>query len=239
MQILLPLKTFAAAKQRLSGVLAASERAQFFVAMVEDVLRVLTQQCALKQIAICSRDPAARWLANYYGVEFIDENKLPANDLNSAVNLAAQRCFARGTDDILVVHGDLPLLSGDDLAAFLRAHQNGKAMAITIASDRRGRGSNLLAWRGTPQFRTQYGVDSFQQHCAQAHALNIEPTLCDLTGARCDIDELDDLLEFIAQPALHAAKSLQFLRESGIAARLQRAQFSANLVADGEQHDHA
>jgi len=41
---LLPLKEFAAAKQRLSGLLSAAERTQLFQAMVEDVLLVLTAQ---------------------------------------------------------------------------------------------------------------------------------------------------------------------------------------------------
>ncbi len=240
MQVLLPLKEFAAAKQRLAGVLSAAERAQLFEAMVEDVLLVLTQYSGIEKIAICSRDQAARWLANYYDVEFIDEAKLPASDLNQAVNVAASEIFMRGEDDLLVVHGDLPLLSADDLTAFLRTHRNKKSSAVTIAPDRRGTGTNLLAWRGLPDFLTGYGENSFQYHCEQARALNIEPAICNLAGARCDIDNPDDLYLLIAQPVVGSAeKSLRFLRNSGIAERLLAMQSSANVINSGDGRERA
>lgn len=239
MQVLLPLKEFAAAKQRLAGVLSAAERAQLFQAMVEDVLQVLTQHPAIERIAICSREHSARWLANYYGVEFIDEDKFQARDLNAAVNAAAHEIFARGENDMLVVHGDLPLLSAADLSAFLHAHRNGPETAVTIAPDRRDSGTNLLAWRALPNFIATYGENSFQRHSEQARAFNVNPTICDLPGARCDIDEFDDLLALIAQPASSAPNSLRFLHESGIGARVHAARFSANFVAGGEHHGHA
>ncbi len=240
MQVLLPLKEFAAAKQRLSGLLSAPERAQLFEAMVEDVLLVLTQHPAVENIAICSRDQSARWLANYYGVEFVDEAVLPAFDLNTAVNSAARKIFSRGESDVLVVHGDLPLLSVDDLTAFLQAHRNGREKAVTIAPDRRGTGTNLLAWRGLPDFTASYGENSFQRHCARARLLNIEPTICDLPGTCCDIDEPDDLLLLLSRPATgRATKSLTFLRDSGVAARLLAMQGGANHLHSGDDRERA
>ncbi len=235
MQVLLPLKEFAAAKQRLSGVLSAAERAQLFEAMVEDVLLVLTRHPAIENIAICSRDHAARWLANYYEVEFIDEAKLPSSDLNTAVNATVREIDSRGENDLCVVHGDLPLLSAEDVSAFLQAHRDGKISAMTIAPDRRGSGTNLLAWRALPDLLVSYGDNSFQRHCALARELNIDPTICDLPGARCDIDNPEDLLLLVTQPACDgAAKSLAFLRDSGIAERLRAMQRSANRACGKE-----
>lgn len=240
MQVLLPLKEFAAAKQRLAGILSAAERAQLFEAMVEDVLQVLTQHSLISRIAICSRDQAARWLASYYGVEFIDESELPAFDLNEAVNLAANKIFSSGENDLLVVHGDLPLLSSADITSFLSAHNNDEQMAFTIAPDRRGTGTNLLAWRGLPQFTTHYGENSFQHHCAEARALNIEPVICNLSGACCDIDEPDDLSMLLSQSSEKCAvKTLAFLRNSGVAARLNAMCDGANLSDSGGDRERA
>lgn len=240
MQVLLPLKEFAAAKQRLAGVLSATERAQLFAAMVEDVLLTLTQHPLIAGIAICSRDRAARWLANYYDVEFIDERRLSASDLNSAVNAAAQQFYARGENDVLVVHGDLPLLSAADLTTFLQAHRGGGKTAVTIAPDRRGTGTNLLAWRGLPDFVACYGDNSFPRHCAQARALKVEPTVCELAGARCDIDEPADLCMLLAQAAsAEAMKTMAFLRSSGVAARLQAMRDGANLARNGGDRERA
>lgn len=248
MQVLLPLKEFAAAKQRLAGVLSAAERAQLFEAMVEDVLLVLTQHSEIKKIAICSRDQAARWLANYYDVEFIDEKNLSALDLNQAVNQAAKKIHARGECDLLVVHGDLPLLRANDISDFLHVHCNGcssgdssgdgagggsgNSPAVTMVSDRHGIGTNLLAWRALPSFCAAYGEHSFQRHCAQARALNIEPVVCDLSSARCDIDEPEDLLFLLSQNANSCAeKTLDFLHRSGIAKRLRTMQLDSSVFS--------
>jgi 2-phospho-L-lactate guanylyltransferase len=233
MHVILPLKEFAAAKQRLSGVLSAAERAQLFEAMVEDVLLVLTCHPRIKNIVICSRDQAARWLANYYGTQFIDESRWGAHDLNAAVNASVR---ALNDADVLVVHGDLPLLKPDEIDEFLTAHQNGQRSAVTLAPDRRGEGTNLLAWRGLPAFTATYGENSFARHCAQVRALNIEPAICELRGARCDMDEPEDLLLLLKQSEHERSlKSAKFLRDSGIAERLTAMRYSANSGDDRER----
>jgi 2-phospho-L-lactate guanylyltransferase len=230
MQVLLPLKEFAAAKQRLAGVLSAPERAQLFEAMVDDVLNVLTAQPAVERVVVCSRDRAAVWLARYYEVEFLHEDQLqPASAnrstgvdaLNSVVNAAARRCLAQGAGDLLVVHGDLPLLSEAELSHFIEQHRAAAGPAVTIAPDRRHSGTNLLAWRGLPEFTTCYGANSLQLHCAQARALGVAPVLCELAGARCDIDEPEDLALLLrAAPSTVAARTLAYLQASGIATRI-------------------
>lgn len=225
MQVLLPLKEFAASKQRLAGVLSVTERACLLQSMVGDVLGVLTQHCEIERIAICSRDRAALWLANCYGVDFIDEQRTHAADLNDAVNAAVSNLASDGCSDILVVHGDLPLLSAQDISIFLQRHRSAQSSAVTIAPDRRGVGTNLLAWRPLRQFQTQYGADSFAKHCAQARSLNAQLTICELPGARCDIDEPEDLLLMLAQSHVGVAQNtISFLVESGIAERLQAMQ---------------
>jgi 2-phospho-L-lactate guanylyltransferase len=239
MQVLLPLKEFAASKQRLSGVLSATERARLLQSMVGDVLGVLTLHPEIERVAICSRDRSALWLANYYGVDFIDEDRARGGDLNSAVNAAVSDLVAAGCRDILVAHGDLPLLSAQDISAFLRSHRRAGQRAVTIAPDRRGLGTNLLAWRPLDLFRAQYGVESCSRHSAQARALGAQLTLCELAGARCDIDEPEDLLLMLTQTNDSAAhNTVTFLYESGIAERLQDLQISANAAA-GENHECA
>jgi 2-phospho-L-lactate/phosphoenolpyruvate guanylyltransferase len=245
MQVLLPLKEFAAAKQRLAGVLSAPERAQLFEAMVDDVLNVLTAHPAIEQVVICSRDRAAVWLARYYEVEFWHEDQLceqyghaqnwRVNDplcggLNGVVNAAAERFAARGVSDLMVVHGDLPLLSESDISSFIASHFAAgdvtadigaqSRAALTIAPDRRRSGTNLLAWRGLADFTACYGIDSFQQHTSQARAHHAALTVCDLPGARCDIDEPEDLLLLAQNTQPVAVRTMAYLRSSGVAARL-------------------
>lgn len=260
MQVLLPLKEFAAAKQRLAGVLSALERAQLFEAMVDDVLKVLTAHPAIERVLICSRDRAAAWLARYYQVDFLHEDELHEDELhedelhepelnenemresvlqnkslhtdrspqilvqdsglNVVVNTVARRLAAQGISELMVVHGDLPLLSVAGISTFIKRHQASRGAAVTIAPDRHRTGTNLLAWRALPTFTARYGSNSFQQHVAQAHALQAALQICDLPDARCDIDEPDDLLLLTQQAHNGATRTLTYLRESGVAARL-------------------
>ena len=54
MWALLPIKTLAAAKQRLSHLLNASERQKLFTAMLHDVLAVLFRQSEVEGIILVS-----------------------------------------------------------------------------------------------------------------------------------------------------------------------------------------
>jgi 2-phospho-L-lactate guanylyltransferase len=266
MQVLLPLKEFAAAKQRLAGVLSAPERAQLFEAMVDDVLNALTAHPAIDHVVICSRDRAAVWLARYYEVEFLHENQLHesqlhegqlceqqasayGNDaqcsgLNAVVNAAARRFAAQGATELMVVHGDLPLLTESDISAFVERHRAARGAAVTIAPDRRGSGTNLLAWRALPEFTARYGAQSFQRHSAQAKALQAELSVCDLAGARCDIDEPEDSLLLAQNTQNIALRTMAYLRDSGVAARLALMMQSvddrnANAQLSGEMYGRA
>jgi 2-phospho-L-lactate guanylyltransferase (CobY/MobA/RfbA family) len=221
--------------------------------MVDDVLNVLTAHPAIEQVVICSRDRAAVWLARYYEVEFWHEDQLceqhgnaRTNDplcggLNGVVDAAAERFALRGVSDLMVVHGDLPLLSESDISSFVASHfavgdlTAGAGVqahaALTIAHDRRRSGTNLLAWRGLPDFIASYGANSFQQHCAQARAQHAALTVCDLPGARCDIDEPEDLLLLAQNTQPVAVRTMAYLRSSGVAARL-----AAMALPSNDQH---
>ena len=63
-----------------------------------------------------------------------------------------------------------------------------------------------------------FGHDSFGPHREAAWAQGIAPTILALPGLGLDIDTPDDLRAFVARPA--GGRTLDYLRESGIAARL-------------------
>lgn len=230
MRVLLPLKEFAAAKQRLAGVLSPTERSRLFQAMVEDVLFAISGHPEVDDVVICSSDPAAAWLACYYEVDFLPE-RAATGGLNGAVNAAVRQFAAAGLREVLVVHGDLPLLSGADISTLLAAHRAqpgaagvgaaGVGAAVTIAPDRRRTGTNLMAWQPLDAFEAHYGRDSFQRHCAQAREAGAALTVCELPGGGCDIDEPEDLLLLLRQPPQGLARyTLSYLQDSGVSARL-------------------
>src|SRR4051812_35153388 len=146
MWALLPLKSFAEAKQRLAGALSPVERAALARAMAEDVLSVLRQCPDLERIFVVSRDSEAEALARAQRAEFLPEPPLERSGLNPVVGRSVERLSAEGAAEIVIVHGDLPLLGSEELQRLLDAHRAGGVAAATLMPDRAQDGTNVLAW---------------------------------------------------------------------------------------------
>lgn len=222
MWALLPLKDFASAKQRLSGLLGPAQRIGLLDAMASDVLQALRGHSDLAGVLIVSSDPAARQLARRHGVEFVSESELGAQGLNPVVQAGAALLAQRGITEALIIHGDLPLLTPAEISRLIHHHRRAAPPALTIATDRHGTGSNGLLCPTGSALRFGYGATSRCWHEDQAHALGMACDVLTLPGMSCDIDEPDDLLNFLHHPDTAAAvRTREFLSASGIARRLR------------------
>lgn len=98
---------------------------------------------------------------------------------------------ARGAASLLVIHADLPRLSGEDVRALLAAAEMHGA---AIAPDRAGVGTNAIALaRGVP-LPFAFGADSFARHEAAlpgAAAVRRDGLARDVDTPE-DLDELGD-----------------------------------------------
>jgi 2-phospho-L-lactate guanylyltransferase len=228
MWALLPLKPFDEAKQRLAGALAQAERAALAGAMAEDVLAALTRNKRLERVVVMSRGAEAESLARRCGAEFMPEPRLTRYGLNPAVGRSVELLAAQGARSLLVVHGDLPLLGEDDLAALLDAHAAGGERAATLMPDRARDGTNLLAWTPVGEFRPQYGKASFRRHSEQAIRAGARLAICESPTGGLDIDLPDDLCSLLAKrDSSRARATRRFLCTSGIAQRIERERTAA------------
>jgi len=223
MWALLPIKSFAEAKQRLAGALTPDERAGLPEAMAQDVLRAMGGCRALQRIVVISRDPAARALAGSHGVEFLVEPP-QAGGLNASVKHAVEQFGVRGAEAIMIVHGDLPMLASEDLQRVVEAHSAPGRSAVTLVPDRALAGTNVLAWSPLDGFRAQYGESSFQRHREQAMRRGAALSVCESAAAGLDIDLPGDLVTLIRTVRADRAQATrQYLERSGIARRLSAA----------------
>jgi FO synthase len=236
MWALLPLKRFPAAKQRLAGALTPDERRGLVLAMASDVLDTLTalvkQGERLQGVAVVSAEPEARQLAEGHGARFIEEPAAPEGDvpgpLNSAIRGAVEALARDGIDDVLVVPGDLPALSHDELARFIDAHSRRGGIAgrvLTIAPDRWRHGTNLLAWRpaatAAGAYEARFGLGSLKKHLDQAGDLGFDAVTHETSGASLDIDEPEDLRSLLYLAPGLAPRTRDYLEQGGIALRLR------------------
>jgi len=243
MWVVLPLKDFVSAKQRLSGVLSAVERRRLFHAMVEDVLSVLSAAPSIDGVVIVSDDPTAKLMAEHYQVHLLDEPEAhqTLSPLNAAVSAGCEKVLALAGDvDICVLHADLPEISVaeiDRLAQQRRAHRADNA--ITLVSDRHQSGTNVFilaasAYRQAGQSLFHFGSDSYQKHIAACgqHQLQCQTVISPTLSA--DIDTPSDLMAFLlgvnnasvptggsAHGEVHGGASIRYCRESAISQRLQ------------------
>ena len=214
----LPIKDFGQAKQRLAGFLSTVERRLLAEAMAEDVLETLSQVSELSEIIVVTRDERAFELAARHGARVLAE---PSNDGQSAaVERAAAALGRAGVESLLQVPGDVPGASADEIAAVLAAHGRASdgAPAVTLVPSYDRRGTNCVLCSPPDVLPFAFGHESFGPHCEAARAQGIAPRIIALPGLGLDIDTPDDLRAFVARPA--AGRTLDYLRESGIAERL-------------------
>ena len=172
---IVPLKQGATAKSRLAGVLDAEERRGLAERMAHHVLAVLTAMPQVAQLELLSPVPLAGW----HGAWRED----PGEGLNPALeHWRAQH----GGENLLVVHADLPHLTGGDLAALLAAAELAGA---ALATDRAGLGTNALALTAGTVLACRFGPDSRRLHAAQCPGLAV----LSRPGLAFDVDTAGDV----------------------------------------------
>lgn len=190
-QALVPLKDLVQAKTRLSGLLSPSERRALAQAMVEDVLAVLSVHPWISRVTLVSDDPGASLLAARYRIDYWSEKSLGCRGLNAVVACASQRLLAESGEPLLVLHGDLPLLTATDISTVIQRQRD--LGGLVIAPDLQGSGTNLLAFDRGCMPRFCFGADSCARHRRAAQADSLETGLVNRPGIATDVDEVQDL----------------------------------------------
>ena len=178
--VLIPLKGFGVAKERLSLTLTDPERSDLARSMADVVVGAGGD---LPVVVITDDGDVARW-ADQRGARLLYR---PARGLNDAVQHAVATLATEGIDRVVVAHGDLPLASGlDDIGAF---------EGITLVPDRHRDGTNVLCVPAAAGFRFAYGPGSFTRHVAEAERLGLPRRVVADSALGWDIDHPDDLAE--------------------------------------------
>ena len=191
--LLIPVKTLATAKQRLADVLAQPQRSQLAEAMLRDVMIAATGVIDRIDVALVTGDARARELADEFGFGVIDDTRNESE--TAAIEMATAWCEARGYDTTIVVPGDIPLITSEELHRVLDAAPEEGAVFVP-AYDRRG--SNCILRRPAAIIPLRFGNDSFLPHCEAMRQTGRELVILEMPGIGLDIDnphELDLLLQ--------------------------------------------
>lgn len=188
-----PLNQRAEAKSRLRAMLTDEDREALARWMSRRVLAALGEVRAIARIAVVSPDAGVLAAAVAAGATPLRQWD---SGLNAGLELGRRWALSFGADSLLIVLGDLPLLTSAEVRALLAA---GRAAAgrtrIVLAPDRDGQGTNALLLRPPDALPFAFGADSLARHRALAHARDIEPTLFRASGTQFDVDLPADLAE--------------------------------------------
>lgn len=187
---ILPIKSFDAAKQRLSPALGGGARQALAQAMFSDVLGSLRKVERLETITVVSADPTVDAAARGKGVNVvIDDAESGQSD---ATMLGIRHALAAGYDRVLLVPGDTPLLSPAELDSLL-ARGEADGMQVVIVPDRHGSGTNALMISPPDAFRPSFGPDSLNRHLTLAQEAGLKHSVEEVPSLSHDVDTADDL----------------------------------------------
>lgn len=238
--LVIPIKQLQNAKQRLSAILQPMERAALFKAMIEDVLEIATICDRIDEVLVVTEDAEVTELALRYSARIMGEptemlevelskSKLTESGLIAAVTHAGDQLTAAGTDVMVFLPGDIPLISVEELEVVLDGFglSSEPEMLIVPSSDLGG--SNCVVCSPPNCMPFGFGKDSFRRHLRIAKENEIEVRVTKLPGIGLDIDTPEDLIALAAEIKKYGLDNhtSRFLRDSHILHKLSREEIEA------------
>ena len=203
--VLLPVKDFKDAKQRLVPALDALTRAGLARAMLLDVLNVLRRARTPQRVVVFTASLEVIQMAKVFGFEVVLEPSVDGH--SAAVNRMVAELSANSSR-ILSIAGDLPRLLPTEVDFALEASSE----PITFLPSRDWTGTNGVLFIPPARITMEYGLGSFRRHLSKAAAAGIRSDVIDLPGIAFDIDTPEDLQAFLDDPRKDS-ETWQYLRQ--------------------------
>ena len=204
----LPVKRFAAAKQRLAPGMGASHRAELAAAMLEDVLDAIAAARSIERTVVVTSEPRAVELATMAGAELVADPDMGGHSGAALAGIARAREL--GAERVVLLPIDCPLLSPRELERLLTGMPE---RYVGVVPDRHGTGTNALALAPPDAIEPSFGEGSCARHVAAARA----------AGVPYGVEELPSLALDLDTPADVVALTMALERDRGRAKRTAKA----------------
>jgi len=184
---LIPVKALSEVKSRLASHLTLHQRENLVLDMLQHVLRTLHGSNVIEHISVVSPDDRVLANAQEWGARALRE-ELPGH--NAALHIAALQEQGAGTEALLTIAADLPMLHVEDIHTLVElSHQ----CATVLAASREGTGTNAILVRPPLALPYLFGPNSLQRYTLAARQLHLSSTIHHSIGLSLDIDTIDDL----------------------------------------------
>lgn len=200
-QVLIPLKRLASAKQRLGPSVSPASRRRLMLHMLGCAVEA-AREAGIGPVALVTSEPTAPELAAAYQIQLLSDGDLPWNE-----GLLHALCSIEPAPlAVLYLSADLPLVSAVDITRFVDAAAD---PGVSVARARDG-GTNALLVRPADAITPAFGRQpSAAGHANQAAGRGIPVCIVDIPGLALDVDTINDL-----RAAQTARKSAAILTNS-------------------------
>ncbi len=176
--IIVPIRSFAGALSRLTGMLGEPR--------CRDLMRLMASRVVAAAdglpVHVATDDAEVADWALGLGAAVVRAGR---PGLTIAVSAAVDQLASAGVERVVVAHADL---------ALARTLRPAVGPGLTIVPDRQQDGSNVLCVPAAAGFRFSYGPGSFGRHVAEARRLGLDVTVVEDDSLAADIDHPEDLL---------------------------------------------
>ena len=192
------------AKSRLSGILSKTQRQEFALAMLYDVIAAVEKTEKFDFIEVINSS-----------VSYAMNTVFPPNvnilliekGLNEALNEYLVKAASNTVQDIFIIMADMPLVTEKQIIELTELPGD-----IVIAPGSGG-GTNVLSIHNPDTFHVDYYGTSFLDHLRIANEADLSIAVYDSFFVSTDMDEPDDLVELLIHGRGHA---VGYLRSTGI-----------------------
>ncbi|MGL4560542.1 MAG: 2-phospho-L-lactate guanylyltransferase [Afipia sp.] len=212
--VIVPVKSFHGAKQRLSPLLSVSERAKLAWTMLGDVLSAAIGVPGLCNVAVVTSDDEVADFTRQLGVVVIDDQG--AVGTNAAVKAGFLDVRRRRGGAVVALPSDVPGVLPADIAALFAAV---KKAGVAIAPAPRDGGTNALACDVPGRIAPCFGPESFARHVQAANRSGIRPVVVMNGRLGLDIDEPQHLAELLDSQT--QTRTDAYLRSLGLNSRAE------------------
>jgi 2-phospho-L-lactate guanylyltransferase len=188
--VLLPVKDFRNAKQRLASAFDTTVRENLARVMVTDVLDAVSKSTIPERVVVFTSSTEVAHMAGEFGFEVIIETVV--NGHSAAVNLMVEELSMNATQ-IFSIAGDLPKLRAEEIDFVM----NNAIEPITVLPSRDGTGTNGILFLPPASIQMEYGEGSFSRHMSKASAAGHRAQVLNIPGIAFDIDTPEDVQAFL------------------------------------------
>jgi 2-phospho-L-lactate guanylyltransferase len=186
---ILPIKRFAAAKQRLGTGMSGRRRRDLVAAMAGDVLTALAQARMVERTILVSAEPRAQEMARAVDAEVLDDPQERGH--SEAARLGLARAAELGAEAAILIPGDCPLIDPREIDGLLTGLPSNH---VTIVPDRHGTGTNALVLSPPDALPPAFGEDSCARHEESARSRGLAVLIEPAPSLAIDLDTPADLI---------------------------------------------